>query len=251
MGAALAGSTARPGREYARRAVPPEPSHGKQVRLESMHLIPWPELEQQLAFVRWATLARPWSELFAFDAPGALVVVLAEDAGAGREGDLSGLEYRKRHGALELIQRHEGGWQRLDGRAVELAPEVAERFRCDLAPTFDGSAEAAAAVCKRFGPRADRMMQLRLTEAQRAPLARLQPLVDACARHLLDDVQRRLVSEHPELDSKAAELEAPVREYLASREALAAEYEPLHRREVAKLWTVVHRLGTTLGARWH
>lgn len=251
MGAVLAGSTARPGREYARREVPPEPSHGKPVRLESMHLIPWPELEQQLAFVRWATLARQWSELFAFDAPGALVVVLAEDAGAGSEGDLLGLEYRKRHGALELIQRHEGGWQRLDGRAVELAPEVAERFRCDLAPTFDGSAEAAAAVCKRFGPRADRMMQLRLTEAQRAPLARLQPLVDACARHLLDDVQRRLVSEHPELDSKAAELEAPVREYLASREALAAEYEPLHRREVAKLWTMIHRLGTSLGARWH
>lgn len=216
-----------------------------------MHLVPWPELEQQLAFVRWATVARPWAELFAFDAPGALVVVLIDDAGAGSEGDLAGVEYRKRHGALELIQRQEGAWHRLDGRVVELGPEVAERFRCDLAPTFDGSADAAAVVCRRFGPRADRMMQLRLTEAQRAPLAKLQPLVDACARHLLDDVQRRFLSEHPELDSHAAELEPPVREVLRSREALAAEYQPLHRREVAKLWTVLHRLGSSLGVRWH
>ena len=214
-------------------------------------MMSWPELDQQLAFVAWATKALPWAELFAFDAPGALVVVLAEDAGAGREGDLAGAEHRRRCGALDLVRRHEGAWQRLDGRVVELAPEVAERMRCDVAPTFDGAADAAAAICLRFGPRAGRMMQLRLTEPQRAQLGRLQPLVDQCASHVLDDAQRRLVQEHPELRGDSPELEAPVRGYLQSQEQLAAEYLPLHRRETAKLWTAIHRLGALLGYRLH
>lgn len=214
-------------------------------------MMPWPELDQQLSFVAWAVAAMPWGELFAFDAPGALVVLLADDAGAGRDGDLTGAEHRRRCGALDLVRRHEGTWQRMDGRVVELAPELTERFRCDVMPTFDGSPDAAATVCRRFGPRADRMMQLRLTEPQRAQLARLQPLVDQCASHLLDDVQRRFLQEHPDLRSDSPDLEPAVRALLQSREQLAAEYQPLHRRETAKLWTAIHRLGALLGYRLH
>lgn len=213
-------------------------------------MMSWPELDQQLAFAAWATTIEPWAELFAFDAPGALVVILAEDAGWGLEGDPSGAEHRRRYGLLDLVRRHEGAWQRMDGRIVELAPELAERFRCDLLPTFDGSSDAATVVCRRFGPRADRMMQLRLTEPQRAQLAKVQAAVDQCASHTLDDVQWRFVREHPNLRSDAPEaeaLDAPVREALRSRELLEAEYQPLHRREAAKLWTAIHRLGSLLG----
>lgn len=220
-----------------------------------MRMLPWPDLDQQLRFVEWATRALPWSELLAFDAPGSLVLLLAEDAGVSRElgdeGPGAGTMHRQRCGYLDLVWRHEGTWQRLDGRVVALAPDVIERVRCDVAPTFDGAPEAAAAICRRFGPRAERLMQLRLSEPQRALLARLQPLVDRCAGHLLDDVQREHVAKHPELTSDAAELEAPVRDYLQSRELLAAEYLPLHRKETGKLWGAIHRLGALLGYRLH
>lgn len=220
-----------------------------------MHMLPWPEFDQQLAFVTWATTAIQWAELLAFDAPGALVAVLAPDAGAlqhtGGADRAVMVAHRQRCGYLDLVWRHEGAWQRLDGRAVELAEDVEERVRCDVLPFFDGSADAASIICRRFGPGADRMMQLRLTEAQRATLARLQPLVDACASHLLDDVQREFLREHPELRSTAPELEAPLREYLQSREQLEAEVRPLHQREVAKLWAAVHRLAGLLGYGLH
>jgi hypothetical protein len=215
-----------------------------------MHLLPWPGLEQQLTFVSWASTVMPWAELLAFDAPGTLVVVLVEDAGASREGD-GPAEYRHRCGYLDLVWRHEGTWQRLDGRVIELASDLVERARCDVVPYFDGSEDAAATICRQFGPRAEGMNQLRLTEAQRAPLARLQPLVDRCAEHLLDDVQRAFLRDHSELRSGAPELEPPVRDFLITREQLAAEYLQLHRRETAKLWSAIHRIGGLLGYRLH
>lgn len=220
-----------------------------------MRMLPWPDFDQQLAFVAWATRALPWGELLAFDAPGSLVLILAEDAGASRElggeGPSAGTEHRRRCGYLDLVWRHEGTWQRLDGRVVELASDVLERLRCEVAPTFDGSPEGAAAICRRFGPRAERLMQLRLTEPQRALLAKLQPLVDRHAAHLLDEVQRHQLEERPELHSDQAELEQPMRDFLASREQLLAEYLPLHRKEAGKLWGAVHRLGALLGYRLH
>jgi hypothetical protein len=225
------------------------------VRFDGMRMLPWPDLEQQLAFVAWATRALPWGELLAFDAPGSLVLLLAEDAGRSRElgaeGPAGSTEHRRRCGYLDLVWRHEGTWQRLDGQVVELASDVLERVRCEVAPTFDGAPDGAAAICRRFGPRAERLMQLRLSEPQRALLARLQPLVDRCAAHLLDDVQREHVASHPEIKSDAAELEQPVRDYLLSRELLAAEYLPLHRKETGKLWGALHRLGALLGYRLH
>jgi DNA-binding MarR family transcriptional regulator len=225
------------------------------MRFDAMRMLPWPELDQQLAFVTWATRALPWGELLAFDAPGSLVLILVEDAGISREltGDVRGgaAEHRKRCGYLDLVWRHEGTWQRLDGRVVELASDVLERVRCEVAPMFDGSDEGAASICKRFGPRAERLMQLRLTEQQRALMARLQPLVDRCGTHLLDEVQRAHLTQHPELRSDAAELEPPMREALQSRELLLAEYLPLHRKELGKLWGAIHRLGALLGYRLH
>jgi hypothetical protein len=220
------------------------------VRFDAMHLVPWPSLEQQLRFVAWATSVMPWAELVDFDAPGALVVILCEDAGIHRDG--GGItDHQRACGYLDLVWRHEGTWQRLDGRVIELASEVVDRVRCDVAPTFDGSPGGAATICKRFGPRADRMMQLRLTEPQRAQLGRLQPLLDRCAEHLLDDVQRAFLRDHPMMRSDNADLEEPLRKYLLSTEQLAAEYLPLHRRETAKLWAAVHRLGGLLGYRLH
>ena len=225
------------------------------MRFDAKRMLQWPELDQQLAFVTWATRALPWGELLAFDAPGSLVLILAEDAGISREltGDGRGstAEHHKRCGYLDLVWRHEGTWQRLDGRVVELASDVLERVRCEVAPTFDGSAEGASSICKRFGPRAERLMQLRLTEPQRALMTKLQPLVDRCAAHLLDDVQRAHLAAHPGLRSDAAELEQPMREYLQSRELLEAEYLPLHRKELGKLWGAIHRLGALLGYRLH
>lgn len=230
-------------------AVPP------MVRFDAMRMLPWPDLEQQLTFVAWATRALPWGELLAFDAPGSLVLLLTEDAGASNElaGELpgGGAEHRRRCGYLDLVWRHEGTWQRLDGRVVELASDVIERVRCEVTPVFDGSPEGAAAICRRFGPRAERLMQLRLSEPQRALMARLQPLVDRCAGHLLDEVQRARLAAHPELRSDSAELEQPMRDYLLSRELLDAEYQPLHRKETGKLWGAIHRLGALLGYRLH
>jgi hypothetical protein len=225
------------------------------MRFDAMRMLPWPELDQQLAFVSWATRALPWGELLAFDAPGSLVLLLAEDAGISGEltgeGPDSASEHRRRCGYLDLVWRHQGTWQRLDGRCVELASDVLERVRCEVAPTFDGSPEGAATICKRFGPRAERLMQLRLTEPQRALMARLQPLVDRCAGHLLDDLQRQHLAAHPELRSDAAELEQPMRAYLESRELLETEYLPLCRKEIGKLWGAIHRLGALLGYRLH
>jgi hypothetical protein len=234
-----------------REASAPPPT----LRFDAMRMLPWPELDQQLAFVAWATRALPWGELLAFDAPGSLVLLLAEDAGISRElsGEAPGgaAEHRRRCGYLDLVWRHEGTWQRLDGRVVELASDVMERVRCEVMPTFDGSPDGAAAICRRFGPRAERLMQLRLTEPQRGLMAKLQPLLDRCAGHLLDDVQRAHLTAHPELRSDSTELEQPMREYLQSREALDAEYLPLHRKEIGKLWGAIHRLGALLGYRLH
>jgi hypothetical protein len=225
------------------------------VRFDAMRMMPWPDLEQQLAFVTWASRAMPWGELLAFDAPGSLVLMLAEDAGASCEAQSdrpgTATAHRRRCGYLDLVWRHQGTWQRLDGSVVEVADDVLERVRCDVAPTFDGTPEGPAAICQRFGPRAERLMQLRLTEEQRALVAKLQPMVDRCAAHLLDDVQRERLRAHPELRSDMSDLEAPLREYLISREALATEYLPLHRKETGKLWGAIHRLGTLLGYRLH
>lgn len=232
-----------------------EASPAPLLRFDAMRMLPWPDLDQQLAFAAWATQAMPWGEHLAFDAPGSLVIILAEDAGVsrelGEEGPSGGGEHRRRCGYLDLVWSHEGTWQRLDGRVVELASDVLERVRCEVAPTFDSTPEGAAAICRRFGPRAERLMQLRLTEPQRTTLAKLQPLVDRHAAHLLDDVQRRQLAEHPELRSENAELDQPMRDYLATREQLLAEYLPLHRKEVGKLWGAVHRLGALLGYRLH
>jgi hypothetical protein len=225
------------------------------LRFDAMRMLPWPDLEQQLAFVTWASRALPWGELLAFDAPGALVLILAEDAGASLDptGERPGApgEHRKRCGYLDLVWRHQSTWQRLDGRVVELADDVVERVRCEVSPAFDGSAEAAATICRRFGSRAERLMQLRLTEPQRDVLAKLQPLVDRCGEHLLDDVQRAHLAAHPELRSDSAAVEQPVRDFLASREALDAAYLPLHRKETGKLWGAIHRLGALLGYKLH
>jgi DNA-binding MarR family transcriptional regulator len=226
------------------------------LQFDAMRLMPWPELDQQLAFVSWASVAINWAELLAFDAPGSLVVVLMADAGSGQVdsgGDARATlaQHRQRCGYLDLVWRHEGVWQRLDGRVVDLSSDVIERVRCDVLPYFDSGPGAAAAICRRFGPRAERLNQLRLTEAQRAQLARVQPLVDACASHLLDDVQRQFLREHPELRSTAPELEPPLRDYLQSREQLDAELRPLQQRETAKLWGALHRLGGLLGYRLH
>lgn len=218
-------------------------------------MIPWPDLEQQLAFATWASRALPWAELLAFDAPGSLVLMLAEDAGASI--DINGerpsapAEHRKRCGYLDLVWRRQGTWQRLDGRVVELHSDVVERVRCEVSPAFDGSSDAAATICRRFGPRAERLMQLRLSEAQRDVLEKLQPMVDRCGEHLLDDVQRAHLADHPDLRSDSAGLEPPVREFLASREALDAAYLPLHRKETGKLWGAIHRLGALLGYKLH
>lgn len=223
------------------------------VSFDAMRMLPWPDLVQQLTFVEWASRAMPWSELLAFDAPGSLVLMLAEDAGASCEveGEAgAAAEHRRRRGYLDLVWRHEGTWQRLDGRVVELADDVLERVRCEVTPMFDGAAEGAAKICQRFGPRAERLMQLRLTDDQRGLLARLQPLVDRCAAHLLDEVQRERLRANPELRSEA-EQDPALREYLISRELLAAEVSPLHRKETGKLWGAIHRLGALLGYRMH
>lgn len=221
------------------------------IRFDAMRMVPWPDLDQQLGFVAWASTVLPWDDLLAFDAPGTLVVILAEDEGLSLAGETAAAAHRRRCGYLDLVWRHEDTWQRVNGEVVELAPDIVERMRCDVAPYFDGSEEGAATICRRFGPRADGMMQLRLTEAQRAPLVRLQLLVDRCQSHLLDDFQRGFIRDNPEIRSNAQDLEPSVREFLISREQLAFDYLPLHRRETSKLWGAIHRLGSMLGYRLH